>query len=64
LTVAYSEKTEVLELKCQVDGKAYNFLESNSLPDELGLNLIKSFSSKIDYAWEDNMNIVNIVIKS
>lgn len=64
LTVAYSEKTEVLELKCQVDGKAYNFIENNSLPDELGLNLIKSFSSKIDYAWEDNMNVVNIVVKS
>lgn len=64
LTVAYSEKTEVLELNCQADGKPFNFLESNSLPDEIGLNLIKSFSSKIDYDWKDNKNLYLIVIKS
>ena len=64
LTVAYSEKTEVLELNCQADGKPFNFLESNSLPDEIGLNLIKSFSSKIDYDWKDNKNTYLIVIKS
>jgi polar amino acid transport system ATP-binding protein len=64
LTVAYSEKTEVLELKCEADGTPFNFLENNSLPDEIGLNLIKSFSSKIDYVWEDNKNTYRIVIKS
>jgi polar amino acid transport system ATP-binding protein len=64
LTVAYSEKTEVLELKCEADGKPFNFLESKNLPDELGLNLIKSFSNKIDYSWENNMNLFNIEIKS
>lgn len=64
LTVAYSEKTEVLELKCEADGTPFNFLENNSLPDEIGLNLIKSFSSKIDYDWEDNKNTYRIVIKS
>ncbi|MFM1781709.1 MAG: hypothetical protein RLZZ181_484 [Pseudomonadota bacterium] len=64
LTLAYSEKTEVLELKCEADGKPFNFLEINSLPDEIGLNLIKSFSSKIDYDWEDNKNTYRIVIKS
>jgi polar amino acid transport system ATP-binding protein len=64
LTIAYSEKTEVLELRCEADGKTFNFLENNSLPDEIGLNLIKSFSSKIDYDWEDNKNTHRIVIKS
>jgi polar amino acid transport system ATP-binding protein len=63
VTIAYSEKTEVLELKCEADGKPFNFLAKNSLPDEIGLNLIKSFSSKIDYIWEDNKNIFNIMIK-
>jgi polar amino acid transport system ATP-binding protein len=64
LTIAYSEKTEVLELKGEADGEPFNFLESKNLPDELGLNLIKSFSNKIDYSWENNMNLFNIVIKS
>ncbi|CAN4265694.1 GlnQ ABC-type polar amino acid transport system, ATPase component [Methylophilaceae bacterium] len=63
LTVAYSEKTEMLVLKCESDGEPFNFLESKLLPDEIGLNLIKSFSSKIDYSWEDNKNKFDIVIK-
>lgn len=63
LTIAYSEKTEILELKCDADGEPFNFLDSNSLPDEIGLNLIKSFSTGLDYIREENKNKFNIVIK-
>lgn len=64
LNIAYSEKTEVLELKTETDGTPFNFLESKAIPDEIGLNLIKSFSNRIDYIWEDNKNKFNFVIKN
>lgn len=63
LTIAYSEKTEVLELVCESDGRLFNPLETDQLPDEIGLNLIKNFSSNMNYAWENNKNNLNITIK-
>ncbi len=63
LTIAYSEKTEALALICENKGVPFNPLESKELPDEIGLNLIKSFSSKIDYVCENNQNRLTITIK-
>jgi polar amino acid transport system ATP-binding protein len=63
LIVAYSEKNDTLELILESDGKPLNPLESEELPDEIGLNLIKSFSSKIDYVHEDNKNKLTVSIK-
>ncbi len=63
LTIAYSEKTEALALICENKGDPFNPLESKELPDEIGLNLIKSFSSKIDYVCENNQNRLTITIK-
>lgn len=63
LTIAYSEKNEALELILESDGDKFNPLETEKLPDDIGLNLIKNFSSKIHYAWENNKNTYTISIK-
>lgn len=63
LMVAYSEKHDTLELIVESDGKAFNPLASDQLPDEIGVNLIKSFSSNIEYVRGGNKNTVTITIK-
>jgi polar amino acid transport system ATP-binding protein len=63
LTIAYSEKNEALELILESEGRQFNPLESEQLPDDIGLNLIKNFSSNIHYAWKNNKNILSISIK-
>ena len=63
LTVAYSEKTESLELICETAGHHFNPLESDHLPDEIGLNLVRNFASKIDFIWENSKNTLKITIK-
>lgn len=63
LTIAYSEKNEALELILESDGDQFHPLESEQLPDEIGLNLIKNFSSNIHYVWGNNKNILTITIK-
>ena len=63
LTIAYSEKNEALELILESGGHQFNPLKSEQLPDDIGLNLIKNFSSNIYYVWENNKNILSISIK-
>ena len=63
LILAYSEKNDTLELVLESDGKAFNPLENDALPDEIGLNLIKSFSTKVDYVRENKKNKITIMIK-
>lgn len=63
LILAYSEKNDTLELILESEGSAFNPLESDDLPDEIGLNIIKNFSSKIDYTRADHKNRLCITIK-
>ena len=63
LTLAYSEKKESLELVCESTGEGLNLLDKALLPDELGLNIIKSLTERIDYQRAKNMNIVSLVLK-
>ena len=63
LIVAYSEKNDTLELILESDGDTMNPLESDHLTDEIGLNLIKSFSSNITYIRENNKNKITVSIK-
>ena len=63
MTIAYSEKNEILKLNCESGGHQFNPLENDQLPDEIGLNLIKNFSANISYVWENNKNVLNITIK-
>ena len=64
LTLAYSEKNETLELACESEGKQCNPLESDQLVDELGVNLIKRFSTNIAYAWDGHKNKLTISIQT
>ena len=45
----YSERNETLELVFENGGDAANPLESPSLPDELGLTIIKNLAENIEY---------------
>ena len=63
LTIAYSEKNDTLDLVCENEGEAFNPLESPQLPDRIGLNLIKNFSTDIKYTWESQKNTIKITIK-
>ena len=53
LTVAYSEKTATIEVICERCGDWGNPLESNGLPDEFGVNIIKHLAEGIDYQVAD-----------
>jgi len=63
LTIAYSAKNDTLDLICANEDVAFNPLESAQLPDGIGLNLIKNFSTDIHYTWESKKNTIKITIK-
>ena len=50
LTVSYSEQTQELDVICERDGDWGNPLESDRLPDELGLTIVRHLVKSIDYA--------------
>ena len=64
LTVAYSEKNETLALICECGGSPGNPLESDQLVDDLGVTLIKRFSTDIAYAWDGHKNKIVISIQT
>jgi polar amino acid transport system ATP-binding protein len=49
LTVAYSEKTEAVEVICERDAVWGNPLESTRLPDDLGVKIVRRMAESIDY---------------
>jgi polar amino acid transport system ATP-binding protein len=53
LTVAYSEKTETIDVICERTGEWNSPLESKGLLDEFGLNIIKHLAEAIDYQVAD-----------
>ncbi len=53
LTVAYSEKTQALEVICERSGEWGNPLESDSLPDDLALKILRGLAEAIDYQVAD-----------
>ncbi|MEI6206098.1 MAG: ATP-binding cassette domain-containing protein [Desulfuromonadales bacterium] len=63
VTIAYSEKKESLELVLESSGEACNPLDNNLLPDELGLNIIKSFAEHIDYQRVNDKNRLTLIVK-
>lgn len=58
ITLAYSEKKGTLELLFESSGEAVNPIDSELLPDELGLMIINNLVESIDYRREDNKNIL------
>lgn len=63
LTIAYSEKKETLELTCESAGEALNPLESDRLPDELGLAIIRNLAETIEYQRVHEKNRVTLLMK-
>lgn len=63
ITLAYSEKTERLELYFENEGEQFNPLESVFEPDELGLNIIKNLVEGIDYKRIDRKNRLSLTLK-
>jgi len=64
VTLDYSEKNETLELIFDSGGDAANPLESPSLPDELGRNIIKNLAENVDYQRLEDRNRLLIRMKN
>jgi polar amino acid transport system ATP-binding protein len=63
LTIAYSEKKESLEIVCENTGVALNPLESELLPDQLGLTIINNLAENIDYQFCGDRNRLTLQMK-
>ena len=64
MTIAYSEKTDRLELSCESTGEQGNPLESPSLTDDLGLMIIRNLTESIDYQWLNGKNRLQFLLKT
>lgn len=64
LTIGHSEKTDELNLSCVTDGLEFNPLENPELQDDIGVNIIRSFTEKINFKWADHQNKLELLIKS
>ena len=60
LTLGYAEKTGRLELALDAPGDAPNPLDSDALPDELGLTIITNLAESIDYHTDADGNRLSI----
>ena len=60
LTLGYAEKTGRLELTLDASGDAPNPLDSDALPDELGLTIITNLAESIDYHTDADGNRLSI----
>lgn len=63
LEITYSEKNSALMLTSLSNGEPFNPLEEKNLIDNIGLNLIKNFSSSINYTCTKGFNKIDIQIK-
>jgi polar amino acid transport system ATP-binding protein len=63
VTIAYSEKKETLVLTWESSGEASNPLESEYVPDELGLTIIRNLSENIEYLRVNDKNRVTVLMK-
>lgn len=63
LTIAYSEKTEKLEMVWESGGPPENPLETAGLPDEMGLSIIRNLAEHIEYQRDLDKNRLVVTIK-
>jgi polar amino acid transport system ATP-binding protein len=63
ITLAYSEKKETLEFLFESRGEAINPIDSELLPDELGLVIINNLVESIDYQREGDKNKLVVMLK-
>ncbi|MFA6291330.1 MAG: amino acid ABC transporter ATP-binding protein [Victivallales bacterium] len=63
MTIAYSERNEIVELVFESSGEAVNPIGRNLSPDELGLTLIRSLTENIDYQRLNGKNRITLGLK-
>jgi len=63
IMLSFSEKHDSLELVVESTGEAANPLETEGLPDNIGVSIIRHFSEKIEYKWVDGKNRLTVTVK-
>ncbi|MDD5036014.1 MAG: amino acid ABC transporter ATP-binding protein, partial [Methylococcaceae bacterium] len=64
LTIAYSEKSERLEILCETEGEAANPLAGDNLSDDdLGLTIITKLTESIGHQYLNGKNRLQILLK-
>ena len=63
LTIAYSEKTDRLEIGCETTGDLGNPLEQEASAGNLGLMIIRNLAERIQYRCEDGRSILELRMK-
>ena len=60
LTIAYSEKTERLEIVCETNGNLGNPLEQEASSEHLGLMIIRNLTESIHFRCEAGRDILEL----
>ena len=63
LKIAYSEKSGNIEITCETAGDGDNPIESEHLPDELGLAIINNMTESVAFHQLDGKNILTLMMK-
>lgn len=63
LKIAYSEKSGDIEIVCESSGDGGNPIESDQLPDEFGLAIIKNMTESITFHQADGKNVLTLRMK-
>jgi len=63
LTISYSEKNDTLDLVWETTGDPGNPLDSDHLPDELGLSIIRNLTDSIEYRRLNDRNRLSLRLK-
>ena len=63
MKVAYSEKSGLVEIICESSGEVGNLIESDELPDDLGLTIIKSMTESVAFHQVEGKNILTLMMK-
>jgi len=63
VTIGYSEKNEHVTLQLESNGAAMNVLESEALPDDLGVVIIRNLCERIDYQRLHDKNQLKFLLK-
>ena len=63
ISLSYSEKKRSLELVCESTGEPGHPLESEDMPDELGVTIIRNLAEQIEYRRVEGINRLTLTMK-
>lgn len=63
LTIAYSEKSNRVEVVCESAGEAEDPLDAKALADDLGLRIIRTMAERIEYRREGGRNRLELQLR-